>query len=113
MTLSDKQWEFLQDVSSLILYAQRKGYKLTGGELWRTKEQQKIHFEAGRSKTMSSNHLNRLAIDLNLFIDGKPIWEFTQEWEDLGVYWESIRDDNRWGGHYKTFMDLPHFERVA
>lgn len=113
MSMSDKQWEFAKDIASLILYAERKGYKLTLGEAYRTKEQQELHVKAGRSKTMDSNHLKRLAVDFNLFIDGKVIWDFTREWEDLGVYWESIRKENKWGGHYKSFLDLPHFERVS
>ena len=111
MSLSDKQWEFAKDVSALILYADRKGYKITLGEAYRTKEQQALYFKDGKSKTMNSNHLKRLAIDINLFIDNKPVWTLHQAWEDLGVFWESIRKENRWGGHFQNFMDLLHFER--
>jgi hypothetical protein len=32
MKLSDHQFEFLKDVASLILFADRRGYKVTGGK---------------------------------------------------------------------------------
>jgi hypothetical protein len=112
MTTSDKQWLFLQDVARLILYAEGLGVKLTGGELYRTKEQQAIYLEQGLSKTNNSNHLRRMAIDFNLFVDGNIQWNNCDEWKQLGYYWESLDEANRWGGNYKTFLDLPHFERV-
>lgn len=111
MSLSDKQWEFLQDVARLILFAQLHGLKLTGGELLRTPYQQKKYLEDGLSKTMNSRHLKKLAIDLTLFVDGQPMWEHCPEWEMLGEYWESLHPDNKWGGHFKSFKDYPHFER--
>ena len=113
MSLSNEQWLFLQDVSSLITYAKDKGYKLTGGELYRTKEQQDIYVKEGKSKTYNSNHLKRLAIDFNLFVDGDIIWSKSDEWIELGNYWESLNDENKWGGNYNSFTDLPHFERIV
>jgi len=112
MSTSDKQWLFLQDISRLILYAESKGYKLTGGELYRTDYQQKEYMRTKRSKTMKSNHLRRMAMDFNLFLYGQPQWENGKEWKDLGQYWESIREGNRWGGNYTSFLDLPHFENI-
>jgi hypothetical protein len=109
-SLVQHQWEFLRDVAKLIWFCEQKGYVVTGGELWRSPEQQTIYFKEGKSKTMASNHLRRLAIDLNFFIDGKPI-TVVSEIEDAGNYWESLSPLNRWGGHFKTFKDGPHFER--
>jgi peptidoglycan L-alanyl-D-glutamate endopeptidase CwlK len=110
--MSDKQWKFLQDVSNLIEFARHKGYKLTGGELYRTKEQQEIYLEKGLSKTRDSQHLKRLAIDFNLFVDGQIMWTKCPEWEALGEYWEALDENNRWGGNYKSFTDVPHFEKM-
>ena len=110
--LSDEQWEFLQDVVKLIEYANDLGYKLTGGELYRTRYQQKEYMRTGRSKTMRSYHLKRLAIDLNVFVDGDLTWDFN-DIEPLGIFWESLNPKNRWGGHFRNFKDLPHFERRA
>jgi hypothetical protein len=107
MTLSDKQWEFLKDVCLLIQFAERKGWKLTGGELWRPQEMQDIYVERGLSQTREGQHLKRLAIDLNLFVDGK-FMQKTEDHKELGEFWESIRPENRWGGR---FNDGNHYER--
>lgn len=115
MSLSDKQWEFLQDIAKLIIRAEELGYKLTGGELYRTIEQQKIYMDSGKSKTMNSKHLRKLAIDLNFFIkDSTGKWVLTfdlDKIEPLGEYWESLNPNNKWGGHFNSFKDAPHFER--
>jgi len=114
MALSDSQWLFLQDVAKLINTAEELGFKVTGGELFRTEEQQKIHFDAGRSKTMNSKHRKRLAIDLNFFIEVDGKWKITWKKEDiqpLGEYWEGLsKGKNSWGGFWK-FKDVPHFQR--
>lgn len=108
MNLSDKQWEFLKDVALLIQYAERRGWKLTGGELWRHQHMQEYYYNNGLSQTLESNHEIRLAIDLNLFIDGDYKQE-TKDYKQLGNFWESLRKENRWGGH---FDDGNHFERT-
>ena len=119
MKLSDHQWEFLKDVALLIEFANQHDYKLTGGELWRPKEMQKIYFDSSRSKTMNSQHLKKLAIDLNVFFDGRSL-NRRDDWDQikfLGDYWESLSDLNRWGGDFNKndikdgFIDSPHFER--
>jgi uncharacterized protein YnzC (UPF0291/DUF896 family) len=112
MSLSDKQWDFLQDVAELIAYAKEKRYKLTGGELWRPNEMQELYLEQGKTQVKRSNHQDRLAIDLNLFVHGEIQWSKNSYWEDLGSYWKSLHKDNRWGGDYKTLEDPFHFERL-
>lgn len=110
MTLSDRQWEFLKDVALLILFAERQGWKLTGGELWRPKEMQQIYVSRGQSNASQGFHQQRLAIDLNLFIDNE-YKTATEEYSELGKFWESIRPENRWGGNFKARNDGNHFER--
>jgi len=110
MSLVVEQAAFLLDVCKLVQHASSKGWTLTGGELYRTIEQQQIHVNAGRSKTMNSIHLKRCAIDLNFFRDGKLVWDKTQI-EPLGTFWESLNPKNRWGGNFKSLIDVPHFER--
>jgi hypothetical protein len=110
MSLSDEQAAFLLDACALIKYATEQGFKVTGGELARTPEQQAIHVKAGRSKTMNSIHLKRCAIDLNFFKDGQIIWD-KGILAPLGVYWETLNPKNRWGGNFKSLVDCPHFER--
>ena len=110
----------------LILRANTLGVNLTFGEAYRTLDQQELYFHgksvrpednklelisvAKRTKTMSSNHLNRLAIDFNFFVNGVLTYTHPLVYE-LGRYWESLDSLNRWGGNFKGFFDSPHFER--
>ena len=109
MGMVSEQNKFLADVARLITESHRLGIVITGGELWRTEEQQRIYVETGRSKTINSGHRNRLAIDLNFFIDGVLTYEKAAI-QPLGDYWESLDPRNTWGGNWK-FRDVPHFER--
>lgn len=110
MTLSEEQAAFLLDVCKLVQFATSQGWRVTGGELWRTPEQQEIYFRTGKSKTMQSNHLRRLAIDLNFLKDGQPVYD-KAALQPIGAYWESLSKLNRWGGNFAGFTDTPHFER--
>lgn len=110
MSLVAEQAAFLLDMGKLVQYATEQGWTVTGGELYRTVEQQQIHFKAGRSKTMNSIHLKRCAVDLNFFKGGQLIWDKTQL-APIGAYWESLHPKNRWGGNFKSLVDVPHFER--
>ena len=110
MSLVAEQAAFLLDAAKLIQYATEQGWVVTGGELFRTAEQQQIYVRTGRSKTMNSNHLKRCAIDLNFFRDGKLVWDKAQL-APLGAFWESLNPKNRWGGNFKSLVDVPHFER--
>ena len=110
MSLVVEQAAFLQDVCKLLQHAIEQGWVVTGGELYRTPEQQEIYVKTGRSRTMASNHLKRCAIDLNFFKDGKIIWD-KATLAPLGAFWESLNPKNRWGGNFKSLVDCPHFER--
>jgi hypothetical protein len=110
MSAVAEQAKFLQDAAKLIQKAAELGFAVTGGELYRTPEQQQIHVKAGRSKTMASNHLRRCAIDLNFFLDGKLTYD-VELLRPLGEYWRSLDPKNDWGGFWRSFKDVPHFER--
>lgn len=107
--LITEQHEFLMDVASLIQYAAGRGYTVTGGELYRTADQQKIYVEQGKSKTMDSNHLRRLAIDLNFFWQGEAVTD--ADLLDFAQYWMGLNGLNRWGGNFHDLPDRDHFER--
>jgi len=112
--LVGKQSGFLLDVCKLIRKAHDLGFIVTGGELYRTKDQQQLYFAIGRSKTMDSMHCKRLAIDLNFFTQDDDVLELTYEKNDMqeaGDFWESLHQDNQWGGNWTTFLDTCHFER--
>jgi len=112
MSRVQEQFAFLQDLCKLVTWCAERGYIVTGGELWRTVEQQKIYVQTGRSKTMNSKHLDRLAIDLNFF-RGDTMLTTTSDIAPFGKYWESLDPKNRWGGNFSTFKDAPHFERCV
>jgi hypothetical protein len=105
----NEQFLFLIDVAKLIIYANENGFTLTGGELFRTREQQEIYVKSGKSNTSNSNHLRRLAIDLHGFKN--KVLLTSEEMKPLGDYWESLNPLNRWGGNFKNLKDGVHFER--
>lgn len=98
MTLGQKQRKFAHMVGYLILYAYEQGYELTIGDGYRDP---RVHGEVGEKKSYSSAnsvHKQRLAIDLNLFKDGKYLTR-TEDHAPLGEYWESL--GGTWGGRFK------------
>ena len=111
-SLVTAQAQFLKDAAQLILHINSTpGWTCTGGELFRTPEQQKIYLAEGKSKTLASRHLVRQAIDLNIFHNGELTYA-KADLQQFGDYWESISSKNRWGGNWKSFQDTPHFERT-
>lgn len=115
MSLLRHQSAFMLHVAELIRKASELGFHISGGELYRTTEQQALHIKNGRSTTMNSQHLKRLAVDLNFFKE-TPTGELqlTYDVEDLrplGEFWENLDSANRWGGNWNSFKDTPHFER--
>ena len=85
--MRERQSIFLLNFARLIIWAFENGFEVTAGELLRTQDQQMLYFEgytlikAGgslnlvrtstKSKTMNSKHRDKLAGDLNVFINGE------------------------------------------
>ena len=105
-----EQAAFLLDVTRLINKATELGFVVTAGELYRTPEQQEIYVKTGRSRTMNSLHLQRRAVDLNFFLNGKLTYD-KRVLAPLGAYWESLHPLNSWGGNGVKLVDTPHFSR--
>lgn len=127
-TLRQAQFEFTKDIGLLIAFIYESGFTASGGEWWRSLETQKLHFDAGRSKTMKSNHLNRLALDLNFFLNGKSLLlgktgemliKDINLLKPIGAYWMSLNPNNKWGADWnknydvldESFLDPYHFQR--
>ena len=110
MSLRNQQSEFAKDVSSLLVFIHDIGFEITFGETQRTEYQQKEYLRTGKTKTLKSNHLRKLAIDLNFFDKGELTYS-KSDLQIIGDYWENLNDLNRWGGNFKNFTDTPHFER--
>ena len=112
MNLSGEQNAFLLDVAKLIEFIHNRdgGVLVTGGELFRTQEQEELYVKSGKSKTLYSNHLRRLAVDLNFIFNGILVND-TEALRPYGEFWESLSPENRWGGNFTTISDADHFER--
>ena len=96
MTLGQKQRKFTRMIALLIMHAYEHGYELTFAEAYRTPEQAALNAKAGKGIS-TSLHLDRLAVDFNLFKDGAYLTA-TDDHRPLGEFWESI--GGSWGGRF-------------
>lgn len=103
-TLRQKQSRFARMVARLIDQAFALGYEVTLGDAYRDP---RVHGALGEKKSYSSSmslHKQRLAIDLNLFRDGRYL-SSTESHRPLGEWWEA--QGGAWGGR---FNDGNHYE---
>ncbi|SIP97035.1 peptidoglycan L-alanyl-D-glutamate endopeptidase CwlK [Chryseobacterium sp. RU37D] len=70
------------------------------------------------AKAGQSIHNYGLAVDICLIIDGKiASWDTVKDWDNDQVadWYECVKIFAKygwdWGGNWKTFKDLPHFEK--
>jgi hypothetical protein len=94
-SLVEKQAAFSQAVARLIQMAHTLGYQVTFGDAYRDPR-----CPYGQPNSL---HKSRLAVDLNVFRDGKYLTT-GEQYTDLGEFWESI--GGAWGGR---FNDGNHF----
>ena len=107
MTLREKQTLFTKLVAILIQNIYLAGYECTFGEAYRSPWEAERLMNEGKG-IKGSLHTSRLAIDLNLFKDGKYLTR-TEDYERFGKFWESLSGANytcAWGGR---FQDGNHF----
>lgn len=107
MTLGEKQRLFTRCVGQLITWAYQNGYELTLGDAYRSPEQAAINAQKG-SGIANSLHTQRLAIDLNLFINGEYQTD-SKAYKPLGDFWKSLDPGCCWGGDFHTRADGNHF----
>lgn len=94
-------------MARLILKAVEMGYEVTLGDAYRSPEEASRFANLGVGIT-NSLHTVRLAIDLNLFKEGKYL-TYTAAYSPLGEWWEKQSTEAYtccWGGHFK---DGNHF----
>lgn len=93
----------------------------------RTFQEQEQLYAIGRTKSGKkvtnakpgqSIHNYGLAVDICLMIDGKTAsWDTAKDWDNDQVadWHECVKIFSKygweWGGNWKTFKDLPHFEK--
>lgn len=97
MTLGEKQRAFTRMIAELIQWLYANGYEATFGDAYRDP---RLHGEIGVKMGYGhpkSGHKQRLAMDLNLFKDGKFL-SSTEEHRPVGEHWESM--GGSWGGRF-------------
>lgn len=104
MSLSEKQQKFTVMIGRLIEWADQNGYGLTFGEAYRTPEQAQLNAKSGKG-IANSLHTQRLAVDFNLFVNGKYQTD-SAAYKPLGEFWESL--GGAWGGRFSK-PDGNHF----
>ncbi len=79
----------------------------------RTKERQKVLFDAGKSQTMNSRHITGKAVDIAVIREGEVTWDF-KYYQLVADHIKKIAKDMKidivWGGDWQSFKDGPHFE---
>lgn len=103
MTLGEKQRMFVRMIADLVIWAYDNGYELTFGDAYRDP---RLHGQIGWKVgygAANSCHKLRLAVDFNLFKDGKFL-ESTEDHRPLGEQWEKL--GGTWGGR---FLDGNHY----
>ena len=96
-TLGNKQKRFFRMLAPLFLKIGELGLEATIGDAYRDP---RAFGKMGESKgygEADSNHKQRLAIDINLFRDGKYL-PSTEDHRELGEWWES--QGGAWGGRF-------------
>lgn len=104
MSLVAKQSEFAGHVAQLIQWLHEQGYQVSFGETWRSPE------EARRHGFPNSLHTQRLAVDLNLFKDGRWLSD-SEDHRPAGEFWKSLHPENAWGGDFEPKPDGNHYSR--
>jgi hypothetical protein len=108
--MSALQEEFAQSAAKLIQKAAELGYTVTLGEAWRTPEQAQWDADHGIGITHSL-HMERLAIDLNVFVGG--VYQADDSsgcYKALGDWWKGLGPAYRWGGDISApHQDGNHF----
>jgi hypothetical protein len=96
-SLRERQSEFASKVPMLINKALELGYEVTLGDAYRDP---RLHGSYGTKSgygASKSFHKLRLAIDLNLYKEGKYL-DRTEDHQSLGEWWESV--GGTWGGRF-------------
>lgn len=79
----------------------------------RTLEEQKEYVAKGASKTMRSRHLSGKAVDFAVKMGNKVRWDPDLLAIVASAFKQAARELEvpiKWGGDWKSFVDMPHIE---
>ena len=97
LSLFQKQCLFSRMLPALLSYIHSQGYECTVGDVFRDP---RVHGPIGTKLGYGharSAHKNKLAVDINLFRDGKFLTA-TSDHEPIGIWWE--QQGGSWGGRF-------------
>lgn len=104
MPLLNRQFKFVRFFVRLLVWIHsHPGWGVTLGDAARMD---------GQGHVAGSFHYIRLAVDLNLFVDGEMMTGDCPEWRAIGAYWKSLDPECTWGGDFKSRTgagDFNHF----
>lgn len=104
-TLHERQWLHARCMARLVLWCETAGYELTEGETWRTAAQAQLNAKSGAG-IANSLHMQRLAVDFNLFRGG--VLQPAAAYKPLADYWLTLDPLCRAGYYFKS-VDADHF----
>jgi len=107
MKLRKKQSLFVQCLALLFQFAALRGWELTLAEGYVGDSIDEPHEKSPHLH--HGNHFNRLAQDVNLFVGGKWVPDYTDQWKELGEFWTRLDPLCRWGGDWG---DPNHFSLI-
>jgi hypothetical protein len=105
MPLGKRQELFMECLAQFLPWLLANGYKIRGGELQRDPRIAAMNAAAGTGIS-SSVHIDKLAIDLNLFRNGVFL-DKTEDHAAAGAKWKSLHPLCRWGGDFKDSRGRP------
>lgn len=93
------------------------GIPVSGG--LRTAEQQNQLYKKGLSKldgyTQKSRHQSGKAVDVFAYVDDRASWDIGDLAQVATAMFAAAQEAGvniEWGGHWKSFVDAPHFELI-
>jgi peptidoglycan L-alanyl-D-glutamate endopeptidase CwlK len=109
--------ERLQKIANLALSISKVDFGIPSSGGFRTAEEQNRLYHGGKSQLDGYNrksfHQTGRAIDVYAFVNGKASWER----EHLAIVAcamlqaaSTLGYELKWGGHWRNFVDMPHFE---
>lgn len=116
--LSEKSQNRLEGVHEDLVKVVRRAIEITAVDFTvleglRTIERQKELLKQGATQTLNSRHLTGKAVDLGAIIAGKISWEPKIYDRIANAMLQAAAELNVpivWGGSWKSFKDLVHFE---
>jgi len=123
--LSKRSYERLNGIDAILVAIVTEAIKespfdfgipRSGGK--RTAAEQKELFDKGRSKADGYNkksyHQSGKAFDIYAYVDGSASWE-DEHLEPIARHIQEVARDQfdvelTWGGDWKSFKDMPHFQ---